>query len=96
MFISGISTFFILPASITASPSLIYREREKQFLCYTGDCMFLSLAVALSIVYILLGYTQMNAKEIAFIAIPIFLILICVCRCVLRNEKICKLLKLKK
>lgn len=96
MFTSGIATFFVLPSLITLSPSLIYREREKHFLCYSSDCIFLSLAVVLSVVYVLLGYTRMSAKNIAYITVPLFLILVCICRCILRNEKVCRLLRLKK
>ncbi len=96
MFTSSISTFFILPALITISPALVYREREKHFFCYTGDCIFLGLVVALTVVYVLLGYTHMSAKNIFFIAFSLFLVLSCVCRCVLKNEKVCQILGLKR
>jgi hypothetical protein len=96
MFTSSIATFFILPALITVSPSLIYREREKHFLCYRGDCIFLAIAIVLSIVYILVGYTNMGWRQISYITIPVFLVLTCICKCVLKSKKVCKLLKLDK
>ncbi len=96
MFTSSLGTFFILPSIISVSPSFIYRKRGKHFLCYTTDCIFLAVTIVLAVLYVLLGYTDMGIMGILYITIPLFLVLACSCRCLLRNDKVCKLLKLKK
>ncbi len=80
MFISGLSTFFILPALISASPPLIYRKRKLHFLCYRGDCIFFVTAVALSVVYVLLAYITISFKVIFYAAIFAFIIVYALCR----------------
>jgi len=96
MFTSSIGTFFILPALISFSPALIYREREKHFLCYTSDCVLLALSIILAVIYVLLGYTNIGVRGILYITIPLFIALVCICKYLLRNEKVCRMLKLNK
>jgi len=96
MLASSIGTFFILPALITASPSLIYKQREKHFLCYGSDCILLSMTIALTVVYVLLGYTSLGWRAVLYITVPVFLALSCICKCMLKNERVCSFLKLDK
>jgi len=96
MFTSSLGTFFILPSIITANPSLIYIKKEKHFLCYLFDCIFLSVTIVLAVLYVLLGYTDMGIKGILYITLPLFVILAGGCKYMFSNDKFCRFLKLKK
>ena len=96
MFTSSLGTFFILPSIITANPALIYVKKEKHFLCYPFDCIFLAVTIVLAVLYVILGYTHIGIKGILAITVPLFIALVCVCKCLLNNEKVCRILNLKK
>ncbi len=96
MFASSLATIFILPAIISWKPAIVYIKREKHFLCYPGDCIFLGAVIALSVLYVILGYTRLGVRAVVFITVVVFLVCACLCRCVLKNEKVCSILGLEK
>jgi predicted RND superfamily exporter protein len=71
MFVSSIATLFILPALISMFPDVLKPENKKDLICNCRYCFIIGTAVAVGIVYILRGYTELHWGPAIFISIAV-------------------------
>jgi predicted RND superfamily exporter protein len=69
MLFASIGTLLILPAIVTMHPGVIFYEPKKNFLRSCRQCLLMSLVVAGSVAYVLLGYTSARWNVISLAAI---------------------------
>jgi len=79
MLVSSVATLFVLPAIITAFSSLVFSQDKKGVVCNCKYCIIISLAVSVSVVYLLKGYTQSDwlSSSLAGIAVMVIMSAIC-------------------
>jgi hypothetical protein len=79
MLVSSIATLFILPAIITTVPDVVFNKQKGSFICNCKYCIIISIAISLTIVYILQGYTALGWKPGVFISIAVVVLMFGVC-----------------
>jgi len=89
MLVSSIVTLMILPALITGFPWLVFEDSESKMLCSCGKCVLMSIIVASTVAYILLGYDLTKVNVTLVVCIAVIAILSGVCA-VISRQKICK------
>ncbi|MCM8813613.1 MAG: MMPL family transporter [Candidatus Omnitrophica bacterium] len=57
MFVSSFSTMFILPAITNLAQKTVLAQPESKMFCQCGNCFIVSAAVAVTVIYILRGYS---------------------------------------
>ena len=88
MAISSFATLFILPAIISANPEAVFKRVEKGVSCHCGQCILVSLSVAVAVAYLLLGYTPLKWPVSVLITIAVIVLSAVVCHYA-SNRKIC-------
>lgn len=89
MLVASVVTLMILPALITGFPWLIFEDAKAKTICSCGKCVLMSIIIASTVAYILLGYdlAKFNVTTIICVAIIAFLSGTCA---VISRQKICK------
>ena len=79
MLTASIGTLLILPAIITGFPSIVFEEKKKGITCSCGKCVLMSLIIAASVIYVLLGYniTRWNVATVAAVIVVVLLSGVC-------------------
>ena len=88
MAVSSFATLLILPAIISANSQMIFANAEKGVGCHCGQCILISLSVAIAVAYILLGYTLLKWPVSVFITIAVIVLSAIVCHYA-SKRKIC-------
>ncbi len=71
MAVSSVATLFIIPALISFKPVMIFEHHEKGMSCHCGQCVLVSVFVAVAVVYVLLGYSILSWPLTVFISIAV-------------------------
>ena len=79
MAVSSFATLVILPSIISANPEIIFARAEKGIGCHCGQCILVSLSVAVAVAYILLGYTPLKWPVTVFITIAVIVLAAVAC-----------------
>lgn len=89
MFVASVTTLMILPALITGFPRLVFDDRQVKAVCSCGKCALLSLVIAATVAYILLGYNLARLNVTTVICVAIVAVLSGACALVSR-QKLCQ------
>ncbi len=94
MFVSSIATLFILPAIMTILPVLVFEKERAKMLCNCKYCQVIALAVAVAVVYVLRGYSNVSWSAALIASIAVVAIMAGVCSkisehkfCLTENKK---------
>ncbi len=79
MAVSSFATLIILPAIISANPGIIFTQAQKGISCHYGQCILVSLSVAVAVAYALLGYTPLKWPVTVFITIAVIVLAAVAC-----------------
>lgn len=74
MAVSSFATLIILPAIISKNPEVIFAHAEKGVGCHYGQCILVSLSVAVAVAYLLLGYTPLKWPPTVAITIAVIVL----------------------
>jgi hypothetical protein len=86
MLVAGLGTVLILPAIITGFPRAVFEEGKVKMVCACGRCVLMAVLIALTVVYVLLGYKITGLNATALIAIAVVAVLSGVCAIVSRHR----------
>ncbi len=89
MLVASVATLMILPALITGFPWMAFSESKTKAFCACRRCVLVSVLVASTVAYILLGYELARVKATTLISIAVIAILAGICSLVSRR-KTCK------
>jgi hypothetical protein len=89
MLVASIVTLMTLPALITGFPRLVFEDSKVKAVCSCGKCVLMSIVIALTVAYILLGYELARLNLTTIICVLIIVILSGTCSIVSR-QKICR------
>ncbi len=79
MFVSSIATLFILPSIMSLLPNVLRVERKRSLLCNWKYCVIISMVVALTVIYLMRGYTSIAWGPTLFISVIVMGIMLAVC-----------------
>jgi predicted RND superfamily exporter protein len=88
MLVASISTLMILPALITGFPWLVFDDSKVKAVCSCGKCVLMSIIIASTVAYILLGYDLAKFNLTTIICVAIVAVLSGACA-VISKQKIC-------
>lgn len=86
MFVSSISTLFILPAIISVFEKVLFVVPKKSLVCNCRYCVIIGIAVAVTVMYILRGYTAISWGPSIFISIAVMGVMSAVCAQVSKHK----------
>ncbi|MDD5561702.1 MAG: MMPL family transporter [Candidatus Omnitrophica bacterium] len=89
MLVASIATLMILPALITGFPWLVFEETKVKAVCSCGKCILMSIIIASTVAYILLGYKLARLNLTTIICVAVIAVLSGTCWLVSR-QKTCK------
>jgi hydrophobe/amphiphile efflux-3 (HAE3) family protein len=89
MLVTSVVTLMTLPALITGFPGLVFEEAKGRAVCSCGKCVLMSMIVAATVAYILLGYELARLNITTVICGSVVVVLSGVCAIVSR-QKICQ------
>ncbi|MDD5583660.1 MAG: MMPL family transporter [Candidatus Omnitrophica bacterium] len=89
MLVAGIVTLMFLPALITGFPRLIFEDSKVKTICSCSKCVVMSLIIASTVAYVLLGYELARINATTVICVAIVVILSAACALV-SKQKICE------
>lgn len=89
MLVASIATLLILPSLITAFPGLVFEESKVKMICSCGKCVLMSVIIAATIAYILLGYNLAKLDLTTVICVTVVAVLAGTCSLISR-QKMCK------
>ncbi|MFA5117301.1 MAG: MMPL family transporter [Candidatus Omnitrophota bacterium] len=71
MLVASVVTLMMLPALISGFPWLIFEETKRSVVCSCSKCVLMSVIIASTVAYVLLGYdlAKLNATTIICVAI---------------------------
>ncbi len=89
MLVASVVTLMVLPALITGFPWLVFDQSKVKAVCSCGKCVLMSVIIASTVAYILLGYELARLNLTTVICVAIIVILSGTCA-VISRQKICK------
>ncbi len=89
MLVASVSTLMILPALISGFPWMAFSESKTKTVCACGRCVLVSVLIAATLAYVLLGYELAKVRATTFISVGLIALLGGVCSFVSRR-KMCK------
>ncbi|MBU1043977.1 MAG: MMPL family transporter [Candidatus Omnitrophica bacterium] len=79
MFVSSIATLFILPAIMSLLPKVLGVEQKRNLLCNCKYCVIISMAAAVTVIYLIRGYTAIAWGPTLIISVIVMGIMSAVC-----------------
>jgi len=79
MFVSSIATLFILPAIMSLMPKVLKVEQKRSLLCNCKYCVIIGMVSALTVIYLIRGYTEITWGSTLLISVIIIGIMSAVC-----------------
>jgi len=89
MLVASVVTLMILPALITGFPWLIFEDSKVKTVCSCGKCVLMSIIIASTVAYILLGYDLAKFNVTTIICVAIIAVLSGTCA-IISRQNICK------
>ncbi|MFA5389780.1 MAG: MMPL family transporter [Candidatus Omnitrophota bacterium] len=89
MLVATVVTLMVLPALITGFPWLAFEESKVKAVCSCGKCVLLSIIIASTVAYVLLGYELARLNITTVICVVIVAVLSGTCA-VISRQNICK------
>ncbi len=88
MLVASVVTLMMLPALISGFPWLAFEETKQGVICSCGKCVLMSIIIAATVAYILLGYDLAKLNITTIICVAIVAVLTGACA-IISKQKIC-------